>query len=210
MIMIRLLPFLVATTRSSVTFNSGGIVPTTSPFAFPFSPNAPTTFSSSSFNLGGVVSSSSPNPAFTPVPNPVGSNGPSEFTTTGANGLATVLLLSTVTLTVTDAACSTPLVFIPQPALSSPLASSPAASPFFLPAASSASPTNINAQTPSAASASSFSIIDLNVPSSLTPTPAAVFSFSSAPASSVTPAPSPANVAPPANCDLSCQLTASV
>ncbi|KAH9973329.1 hypothetical protein BGW80DRAFT_1560544 [Lactifluus volemus] len=147
------------------------------------------------FNLGGVVSSSSPNPAFTPVPNTVGSNGPSEFTTTGANGLATIPLLSTVTLTVTDAACSTPPVFIPQPALSSPLASSPAApSPFFLPAAS----------------ASSFGIIDLNLPSSLTPTPAAVFSFSSAPASSVTPAPSPANVAPPANCDLSCQLTASV
>ncbi|KAI0252942.1 hypothetical protein BJV78DRAFT_1360519 [Lactifluus subvellereus] len=192
-----------SSTSSTSTFSFGGIVPSSAALASSFSPATPTT---SSFSFGGIVTSSSPSPASTTAPNPVVSNGPSTFTSTGADGVKTVLLLSTVTVTETGPACSPPPAFNPGSALVPPVSSS---------AAPSSSPPSLspflgnNVQTPSAIPTSSLSIIDLNTPS-VTSTPATGFSFSSTAASSTTPAPFPVNAASPTSCDFSCLLTASV
>src|SRR6267142_105996 len=177
-----------SSTSAASTFSFGGIVPSnTVPLS---SLDTSPTSTASSFSFGSIPTSPTP----TDLP-----NGASVFSSTGLDGTKTILILSPVTVTPTGYLFSSSPVSNPgltptsSPATSpippfSPL--SPPAHSLF-PASSASSFLGVNVQTPVSPSTtplSSPSIINLNTPSAAT-TSDTGFSFNSAPAASVTPAP---------------------
>ncbi|KAI0305245.1 hypothetical protein B0F90DRAFT_1815492 [Multifurca ochricompacta] len=178
------------------------------------------TFPTSSFSFGGIHFILF-HPCTYNYDNPNAPNGPSTFTSTGTNGIETVLVLSTVTVTVGLPPCSSSPIPNPGPAFSIPSGQSsnqsssilPPTISFPSPTPSSASPSLFGVSIPAPVSSSivqtsSATIINLSTPSASTS--ASGFSFSSAPATSATPPSFPVNAAAPVGCDLACLLTATV
>ncbi|KAH9034438.1 hypothetical protein EDB84DRAFT_1561449 [Lactarius hengduanensis] len=194
----------------------GGIVPSSTPALF--SPSLSTTTPSSG-SFGSTTT-----PPLSATTNPAVQGDAPTFTTTGADGIETVFILSAVTVTVTGPSCSSsPAVpssglapgFPPPFSVTTSSVVSSNVPPSSLPAVSSPpSLVGISAQGPvpvisSTVTTSSLSTIDLNTPAIPTPT-STNFSFSSEPTSNPAPTPFPVNAAAPTNCDLGCLLTATV
>ncbi|KAH9057914.1 hypothetical protein EDB83DRAFT_2520790 [Lactarius deliciosus] len=198
---------------STSSFSFGGIVPSSTPA---LSPPLLSTTTPSSGSFG-----SSTTPPLSATTNPAVQGGPPTFTTTGADGIETVFVLSTVTVTATGLPCSySPAVpssgsapgFPPPFSVTPSSVFSSNVPPSSLPAVSSPpSLVGVSAQgpVPVIPSTVNLSIIDLNTPATPTPTSTDV-SLSSEPTSNPVPTPFPVNAAAPTNCDLGCLLTATL
>ncbi|KAH9039534.1 hypothetical protein EDB85DRAFT_1928662 [Lactarius pseudohatsudake] len=201
---------------STSSFNIGGIVPSSTPALF--SPSLSTTTPSSG-SFGSTTT-----PPLSATTNPAVQGGAPTFTTTGADGIETVFILSPVTVTVTGPSCSSsPAVpssglapGFPPPfsVTTSSVVSSNVPPSSLLLSALLPSLVGVSAQGPvpvisTTVTTSSLSTIDLNTPAIPTPT-STNFSFSSEPTSNPAPTPFPVNAAAPTNCDLGCLLTATV
>ncbi|KAH9055660.1 hypothetical protein EDB87DRAFT_1291954 [Lactarius vividus] len=202
---------------STSSFSFGGIVP--SSVIAPFPPSLSTTTPSS------VSFGSTPTPPLSATTNPAVQGGPPTFTTTGADGIKTVFVLSAVTVTVTTGPpCSSSPTFPssgPAPGFPPPFSVTPSSVvvssnvPSSSPPAVGSPPSlvGVSAQgpipvIPTTVTTSSPSVIDLNTPADTST--GTGFSFSSESTSNPAPTPFPVNAAAPTNCDLGCLLTATV
>ncbi|KAH8998156.1 hypothetical protein EDB92DRAFT_1332546 [Lactarius akahatsu] len=195
---------------STSSFSFGGIVPSSTPALF--SPLLSTTTP-----LSGSFGSTT-TPPLSATTNPAVQGGPPTFANTGADGIETVFILSTVTVTATGPLCSSPPAVTssgPAPGFPPPFSvTTSSAVSSNVPPSSPPSLVGVSAQAPvpvipSIVTTSSLSTIDLNTPATPTPT-STNFSFSSGSTSNPAPTPFPVNAAAPANCDLGCLLTATL